>query len=192
MVKTQPVNNEVNFELIPAGSHQAVCVKVYDIGIQKTEYQGKELIKRQVIIQWILNEKRSIDGKLFICSKKYTNSLHEKSGLLRDLLSWGIKLDDTSIKEGFELDDLIGKNCLLTFAHITKGGKTYSNIVSISALPKQIPPFTATLENKETPEWIQKLIDLGKQNRVPAKEPVQEDVQIGNSIDSLNEQDVPF
>ncbi len=85
-------DSEDNFMIIPAGTHNAVCFGVFDLGYQKTIWSNKESIKRQVIVSWEINETITTEGeykgKRFVISQKYTLSLSEKANLRKHLESW--------------------------------------------------------------------------------------------------------
>lgn len=79
-----------DFEKAPTGTQQAVCAFVFDIGLQRGEYQGKETILHKIIVCWESVETMTTGefaGKPFMLSKYYTLSLHEKANLRKDLES---------------------------------------------------------------------------------------------------------
>src|ERR1043165_7214119 len=85
-------NGNTSFEQPPSGSHAARCIAIIDLGTQRSTYEGEAQIKRQVIVRWELPTELmttgDFQGKPFTVSKFYTASLHEKSGLRKDLASW--------------------------------------------------------------------------------------------------------
>ena len=60
---------------------------VIDLGTQRNDYGGNITYKRQVLIIWEVPDQISNDVPMTI-SKFYTLSLHEKSNLGMDLVSW--------------------------------------------------------------------------------------------------------
>lgn len=115
----------------PAGTHQAVCVDVVDLGEQPTQYGPK----RKVKIVWQVNELMD-DGSRFSVQNRYTASLNEKAILRKDLESWrGRPFTEEELK-GFDIEKLLGANCLLSVIHAESGDKTYANVKSISPLMK--------------------------------------------------------
>ncbi len=58
------------------------------------------------------------------------------------------------VKEGFDIEKLVGKNCLINIVHNTKGDKTYANISGVMALPKGTEQMIPENKN-EPPAWIQ-------------------------------------
>lgn len=124
------------FVQAPPGAHSAICCDVVDIGVVEVTYPGKPPRKQHKIrIVWQINENMP-DGKPFIVNRRYTASLHEKSGLRKDLESWRGRSFTTQELEGFDVEKLIGVRCLINAIEQKKGTDTYTNVVSISRLPK--------------------------------------------------------
>jgi hypothetical protein len=132
-------NNSKEFTPAPAGTHQAVCVDVVDLGVEETQW-GK---KHKVRIKWQIDEDME-SGKPFLVQKKYTASLHEKANLRHDLESWRGRAFTESELAQFDLENLIGANCLVNIIHKpgSKGG-TFANIASIGQLVKGMPKMTS-------------------------------------------------
>ncbi len=131
-----------NFQPAPAGVHQAVCVDVVDLGILDVTWQGVTKKQHKVNVAWQINEDRD-DGKPYLVFKRYTLSLHEKAGLRKDLESWRGKKFTRDEEMGFDVEKLIGANCLLNITHNDQGERTYANVVSIMPLAKGMPPMHA-------------------------------------------------
>ncbi len=161
MILAKKSENEGNFELIPAGTHKAVCYGVFDLGYQKTIWSGKETIKPQVIISWEIDEKITTDGeykgKRFVISNKYTLSLSEKANLRKHLESWFGGSFEKYEEKGFDIEKLVGKNCLINIVHNKKknSDKIYANIAGVMALTKGTEQMIPENKNEPT-EWIQK------------------------------------
>ena len=62
MIIAKEPENIGNFER-PTGTFQAVCYAVWDIGMQKTVYNGKEKEQHKVIIAWELDKIIENDGE---------------------------------------------------------------------------------------------------------------------------------
>jgi len=154
--------NDGNFELIPEGTHQAVCYAVWDLGIQKSIYQGKESLKPQIIISWEVDIRIQAEGKYkdkrMVVSKKYTNSLSEKAHLFNDLTAWRGRAFTEQELDGFDVEATIGANCYINITHKKSqdGKKTYVNVSAVMALPKGAPKFT-TETPPEPPDWVKKV-----------------------------------
>ena len=159
MIKARE-SREPEFEIVPAGNHQAVCTAVYDLGLQETEYMGETKRLYQIVITWEINElmtKGKYAGQRFTISKKYTNSTHEKSNMRQDLESWRGKPYGEGEMEKLDLEMLIGKNCLLNIVHKQFKGKTFANIASIGQLAKGMQPMKPELSPEHMPKWIAEL-----------------------------------
>ena len=48
---------------IPAGTYQARCFRIVDIGTQHTQYEGEEQIRRQLVMSWELPTKIIEEGE---------------------------------------------------------------------------------------------------------------------------------
>ena len=164
--KREPIND---------GTYQSVCCALIDLGTQFNEHFGKS--SHQVIIMWEIPElliKFEKDGKEVeaprVISKKYTLSLGEKANLRKDLQSWRGRAFTVEELEGFDLVNVLEKNCMLQIINTTKDGKTYSNISSMLPLykgmssigPYMKPLYFSMSEGFDIPEaipqWIKDII----------------------------------
>ena len=135
-----PVKNENGKDFAPApeGVHQAVCVDVVDLGWLEVTYAGQTSKKHKINIAWQIAEDRE-DGKPYLVFKRYTLSLHEKATLRKDIESWlGKRFGHSG---GFDVETLIGKNCMLNVTHNPVGDKVYANVVSVMPLHKKLQPM---------------------------------------------------
>lgn len=126
---------------VAAGTYTAVCYGVLAVGTQAPK-DSKFPPKKKVIIVWELPDERgTFDGKdqPRAVSKKYTLSLNEKASLRKDLESWrGRQFTDAELGT-FEIDRLIGANCMLNIIHVEKAGNTYVNVAGVVPVPKGMP-----------------------------------------------------
>ena len=150
-----------SFHLVPEGNYHAVCFDVWDIGNQRISYNGKELIKHKIIVGWELAETIESDdefnGQRYRIYKRYTHSLNNKSNLCKDLTSWRGKPFTNEEKKGFDIEKLIGTNCLINIIHNERDGKTYANITTVSPLIKGTKPISPE-NNRSIPDWINRLL----------------------------------
>lgn len=137
----------------PVGMVQAVCAFVNDIGIQKSDFNGKEITAQKVIVSWELSKKMD-DGRPYMVSKFYTLSLNEKANLRKDLESWRGKQFTQEELKGFDIEKLIGVNCMLNIIVTDKGR---SKVATVTGLPESLPHITIT--NKQMSEKFQAWID---------------------------------
>ena len=166
-------------ELIPAGMHTAVCFGVVDLGVRKSEFNGKEKWQRKVIILWELPDEttETENGPVpRTMSKQYNLSLHEKSALYQMLSAWRNKAFTEEELAGFDLRNIIGQGCQLSVSHETSGkGNTYANIKAVVGLPKGMPvpepthrlifdldDENALAEFEQLPEWLRERIKEGQ------------------------------
>lgn len=128
----KPDRNMGNFQPAPEGTHIALCIHVIDLGKQPTQWGTK----RQVYLAFELSEQLMADGRPFIVSRLFTNSLHEKSGLRQIIEPWiGRKEID---REDFDLSELAGKPALIVVSHREGTKGTFAEILAVSALPKSV------------------------------------------------------
>lgn len=141
------------FEPAPAGVHQGICVDVIDLGILDVTWQGQSKKQHKINVAWQIAETRE-DGKPFLVFKRYTLSLSEKANLRKDLESWRGRAFTREEEMGFDVESVIGANCLLNIQHNEVGDKTYANVVSIMPLVKGMPKITASdyTRKKDRPE----------------------------------------
>lgn len=141
-------------ELPPSGLLQAVCVFVEDVGLQKTEYKGEVKIQHKVIVIWEIDDKEATmeDGRRFMISKRYTLSLSDKANLRKDLETWRGKKFTEDELQGFDVEKLIGANCLLNVMHEESAGKTYANIKGVMPLKSGMAKIQPV--NTEVPKWV--------------------------------------
>lgn len=115
------------------------------------------------------------DGKPFIVQKRYTASLHEKSKLRPELESWrGRAFTEDELKE-FDLEKLLGANCLLNVAHVVKDGKTYANVTAVMPLKRGMEKLVAT-----------------NYTRVVDRKPEQQDDPEHNQAPPMDDDPIPF
>ena len=158
IIATKP-ESDGNFEQIPAGTYQAVCYAVWDLGKQTTTWEGQEKQTHKIIIAWEINEtmkEGENNGKRFVISKRYTLSLGSKSNLLKDLVPWRGRPFTEQEFQGFDVETVIGANCMLGITITEKDGKSYTNVSSISSLMRGLAKIVPTTQ-PQPPEWVVKI-----------------------------------
>lgn len=133
----------VSFTPCPAGSHVAVCCDVVDLGIVVSKYKDKEKKQHKVTIVWQVAEDQD-NGQPFTVRKRYTNSLHEKATMRKDLESWRGRAFTDSELEGFDLDNLLSVPAMISVVHNAVQGSVYANVAAIMKLPKGVPAITVS------------------------------------------------
>lgn len=128
---------ETKFTPAPEGLHQAVCVDVHDIGLQKTPWGEKH----KVLLVWQIDALNEQTGKRFDVRAYYTNSLSEKANLRRDLECWRARKFTKDELDGFDLEKLLGANCQLQIVHnLGDEGQTYANVQAIVPYNSKLGP----------------------------------------------------
>jgi hypothetical protein len=110
-----------------------------DLGVLNVEFGGKKKMQHKIRIVWQIDEVMP-NNKPFIASKRYTLSLHEKATLRKDLESWRGRPFTDAESEGFDVESVLHVPAFLNIIEEKKDGKTYSNVVGIMKLPKQMGP----------------------------------------------------
>jgi hypothetical protein len=146
------------FQQCPVGSHVAVCVELIDLGTHHEEYQGKMNIRNQVIIRWETPSELMDDGQPFLVTAFFTNSLSEKSNLRPILESWRGRAFTKEELDGFDLQAILGKPCLISIIHTDKGK---AKVNAVMAMPKgtPVPKTHNPLKSFWIEEWDQAAFD---------------------------------
>lgn len=158
-------SNQKDFTPAPEGTHQGVCVDVYDLGDVETQFG----VKHKVEISWQISE-RMENGKPFLVSKRYTASLHEKAALRHDLEAWRGKAFTEDELDRFDLENLLSVNCLISVIHKkgSKGG-TFANVTNVAPLMKGLVKMTAEsyVRRKDRAPEASASAEPGDDQRVP-------------------------
>jgi len=125
-------NEGGDFKQLAPATYPARCYQIVDLGMQKNEYNGDVTIKHQVLVSWEVPSELLDDGQPMSIGKFYTLSLHPKSNMGQDLVSWRGKAFTPEEEVGFDISNLAGVSCLLSV--IDKNGK--SRVGSVSGLAK--------------------------------------------------------
>lgn len=198
-------NGGGDFEQPPVGTHIARCVKIIDIGTQKSEYQGQANVRRQCIIGWELPNEKMTEGekagKPFVVSKFYTASLGEKANLRKDLANWRGRDFTEQELHGFESKNILGKPCMLSLTQNEKGKVRVTGVMALprgTEVPEQInPTLYFSLESDEfnpaifdaLSDGYKKLITASPEYRIVSNpEPQQSRRQTFDDMDD----DIPF
>ncbi len=125
-------NEGGDFKQLAPATYPARCYQIVDLGMQKNEYNGDVTIKHQVLVSWEVPSELLDDGQPMSIGKFYTLSLHPKSNMGQDLVSWRGKAFSPEEEAGFDISNLASVPCLLSV--IDKNGK--SRVGSVSGLAK--------------------------------------------------------
>lgn len=190
-----------NFKRVPPGAYIGRCYSLIDLGTQLTSGQFGTKEQHKIQIGWeLFGEDENghpltidIDGKSMplTIKKSYTVSLHEKSGMRRDLAAWRGKDFTDEEAKAFDVSRLVGAYCMVNATQSETNGKVYTNVAGLTPLPgalKNAKPapvhanvlfdldspdmevfntFHEKLQEaiKRSPEWAKA---TGKQHREPA------------------------
>lgn len=199
----KPQGNE-DFEPIEAGVNQAICIRYYDLGTQYMEAFDKSA--RKVMLMWEVPESRiEIEGKDLprAISKEYTLSLHKKANLRVDLESWRGKMFTERELEGFDLDKILGTNCMLNIIHKSNDRGTFANVASVMPLMKNMskrkpenPLVCFSFDEGEikipegTPQWIEDKIKSSEEWNMFINGEGPPPSELGSEI--IPDDDIPF
>lgn len=171
-----------NKVLAPAGTHLATCIGLIQVGTVKTEYMGEEKWIEKVRLTFELPTelhvfKEGEEPKPFVVSMEFSHSMGPKSNL-RPIVEGiiGVDLKDEEAYS-FDLEELLGKPCLITIAHQeSKAGNKYILIKSTAPLmkgmevPKQINPSRILTYEKWDAEYFNSLPDFIKDKMKESKQ----------------------
>lgn len=132
-----------NFELPEAGAHRARLIRITDIGLHESEYQGQKSTRSQVVFEFELSDEVGSHGKPLTVSKWYTKSMFSKANLRRDLEAWRGKAFSDAEAADFDPAALLGRVCLLTIQvneRTDRSGtsRQRADITAIAPLPRQM------------------------------------------------------
>ena len=134
-----------SFKRVPAGAYIGRCYSLIDLGTQLSVGQFGEKMQHKLRIGWELFGEDDagvpltveVDGKEMpmTISKSYTVSLHEKSGLRKDLQAWRGREFTEEEAKSFDVSKLLGAYCMVNVTTSETNGKTYSNVAGLTPLP---------------------------------------------------------
>jgi hypothetical protein len=178
-------NTGGDFKPVPAGTYVARCFSMIQIGTVVEEYNGESKEQNKVRISWELPTEKKVFAEEkgeqpYSVSKDFTLSMHEKSNLRKFLESWRGKGFTEDEAKSFDVTKLLGKPCMISVIHkVSKQGKTYAEISSVSTLPKGLecpeqinPNFEFTfcpfdqVKFDSLAEWIKDKIKTSKEYKL--------------------------
>ena len=177
-------NDSGNYEPLPTGLQNAICVNVFDCGLQRGAeiFGGK--VQHKCVVLWELEADNS-EGQHFTATKIYTASLGEKANLRHDLESWrgqGFTEDELG---GFELDNIKSHQCTLNLVRKEKtNGKTYTEISAVLPVLKSAGKIEIQTSREYIPEFVKRMIE----NQLPAEKVEESPSKVDNHFDD----DIPF
>jgi hypothetical protein len=200
-------------EPIPAGNYVARCYQMIHIGTVEENVMGSLKMLNKVRIGFELPYETKVfntDKGLQPCviSEEFTLSLHEKATLRKHLESWRGKKFTDKEAEGFDITNLIGKECMVNIIHTVSknNGNTYAKIGSIAPIAKgtSCPPqvnttFVFDYENwddnkfNSLPDFIKTKIQKSDEYKALfAPETSVKKESVKAAVDEPEEDDLPF
>jgi hypothetical protein len=189
-----------NFTPHPTGGFAARLIDVIDLGVLKSEFQGK--VKMQHKMAWRFFAGQEEDGKPLYVTQRLTLSTHEKAkarALLESALgrrltpkegggfdpALGRELKDDEV-EGFDYESLIGSGFLISVSHNVTPKGTFANLSSVM-------PLLAGMECPDAPENYVREINrpADKSKDVRAKSGLPSSVPTGKPVPSKSQVPVP-
>jgi hypothetical protein len=142
-IKASSKGGGKDFELVPAGTHFAICIGIYYLGVQAVTFEGETKEQPKVYFRFeipdiqIEYEKngQKVKGPAII-GREFTLNIGDKSNLGPFIANWRGKEFTKEEAEEYDVTSLLGKVCNLGVIHKTKGDKTYANISSAGKILK--------------------------------------------------------
>ena len=180
-------------EIPPAGSYNATCFAVVDLGTQNGPYGAK----RQLWVSWELPEEETSRGKPHTVVRYYSLTASRKGNLRQDLESWfGRVFSDDEIPQLDLIAELIGRTATIGVMHDAgKDGEPRAQIASIMLPRKGVPvrtdtvnaPITFALDDgldreayNSLPEFLREIISRSPEYQAalqPSAEPLAKQVK---------------
>lgn len=138
-MSTKAPKQETEFELVPEGTYIARIYRFIHLGTQSSMWSGKETLQKKILLSFELPLKKTVfkkeDGEQpFTIHSRYTLSMFKTSQLRQMVESiMGKKMTDEEAYD-FELEDLVGKACMISVVH----NDGFANIKSIVPMPEGI------------------------------------------------------
>jgi hypothetical protein len=151
-------------EVAPAGSHDAVCFRIADLGTQTGQYGAK----RQIHISWELSDETNSHGKPFVVGKFYNLVSNSRGTLKQDIESWfGRTIDEDDFCEMDLANALQGRTCTLGIVHeVAADGKPRETITSIM-LPRKGIPIHKQTQSDPVAFSLESPLDRDSYNALP-------------------------
>ena len=135
------VSKKSNYEVIEAGNYVARLYQIIYLGTLPTEWKGEQKMTEKIWLTFELCDEKKVfkegeEAKPLAISREFTLSMGEKSNFRPFVEGFiGTRFVGDEVYE-FDIDDLIGKECLLNVVHNVSGDNTYANIQNATPLPK--------------------------------------------------------
>jgi len=151
------VSDKGGYTPVAQGTYLARCYGWIDLGTQESNFGGKLKKQRKLRILFELPTELDEEGKPETISQNYTAILSKDANLRRDLESWRGRAFTPAELEAFDIDNVIGKPCMVTIKHVERNGKTYADITAVTSVMKGtvVPPQITPTMTFNTEKWDQ-------------------------------------
>lgn len=149
---------QIKQQVLEEGNYPATLYKIVYMGTVEGEYKGEKISSYKVNLTWELPTEMKVwkegeDAKPVVVSKMYTLSMNSKANL-RAIVEGMIGGLTDAEAANFDIDDLLGKTCLVNVSYgVSETGKEKQNI-STSKL----------IKGMESPKPCNKQIIVSYQN----------------------------
>jgi hypothetical protein len=195
-------NSDAKFKAHPKGQFVAQCVDAIDLGEKVEDYPGTpSKLSHKCALVFRTGEINAETGEIIDVSREFTVSMGELANLRKFLEQWrGKAYTEDQVMEGVPLDKLTDQWALISIDHKTSGkGRTYSVIVTIAGVPKQMQGSLPTFPNYERAKYWEdrkkEYLDASTKFRVTAgaDKPRQQSTDFDDFPGALEEDDdLPF
>ncbi len=175
-------------KLVPEGTHIARCYSIIHIGhIPNLHPQATNPIVDKIRLTWELPEVTGVfpgseELRPYSISQEYTLSMHEKSNLYKTVTAWTGKKYSENEARNFDVEQLVGMECMLNVSHMTKGDNTFAVINSVMKMPASMKAKSAINQPKII-NWDNMTVDIF--NSLPAF--IQEKMKTSNEYKDWNQ-----
>ena len=196
MAITIPESAPSDFPELAIGTYQAVISGIWDIGIQKSEFNGEVKFNQQVIIRYELN--KAIPSGQY-AGDRYTlnqwvnlpKSFDDRSKFIQIRNAAESRNTVATDYINYDEQQLVGKNVFLAVKHSKKGKAV---VDGVSAMMEGMPPIAPMLK-PEMPDWVKKQAEnaVGGQTQSTAQptQPIPP-VEAYNNMPPASEDDLPY
>lgn len=202
-----------DFEQPQTGMVSAVCINVTDGRYVKTTYMGQDKgYQRKIFILWEIAQRikeGQFAGQHMVIAKEYTFAVGERANLRIDLESWrGKKFEERKnangtitlltekkqneqiIKIPFEVDTLIGANCILYLEDVGKN-RPFVKPTKIMKFDDKYPVVNREYDNNYIPDWLARIIEARPLTN-PDIQQTQTNDEVNNDSTVIEDEEVPF
>lgn len=139
------------------GQFAVLCVDVVNLGTKVETYADQEPREVPKVALVFASGERQEDKSLTFVTTEMTVSANEKANLRKFLESWrGKSYTPEQAEAGLPITKLYGQSALISIEHVlTRKGRKFAKITSISPLPKAMPaPTVDVLGEYQRPKFL--------------------------------------